>query len=333
MNILPHKSWHVRTKKNIARVRKDEAKAAEEKKEEQRRILLAEQEARTEILRNRVRERYDGRPGKTEGGKAPAAPATSTSGHVNFFEDLESGPSKTSGKNIEHEKEAKEEQEKYEKSIGYLTYLGQDTVESTGIKSWYEKRPLRLEEGDVEESRNSKKKKIEEDPLRIFAAFSGIKKPEFKEREIEFHKQNDTSVVKNVIKTELGIKSVKKKHSLEKERDRRTKKKKKEKKKKSKKHKRERKRSNSESEEENPKPKSSIEKLRAERIAREQAERAKAASLLAKVNGTPLPEEPKPKKEESPQIKQKYNSQFNPHLARQNFEEADPWNNQPWNRR
>lgn len=66
-------------------------------------------------------------------------------------------------KNADHEKEAKEEREKEEMKIGYLTYLGQDTNELTGNISWYNKAPDRT----ISDQREvGMKEKLSADPLK-----------------------------------------------------------------------------------------------------------------------------------------------------------------------
>ena len=68
-------------------------------------------------------------------------------GHVNLFAALEAGQETADGKgNKEAEAEKKKEQEEYEKKVGYLTYLGQDTEELTGEQVWWKKLPTNRKE-------------------------------------------------------------------------------------------------------------------------------------------------------------------------------------------
>ncbi|XP_064111785.1 leukocyte receptor cluster member 1-like [Macrobrachium nipponense] len=184
MNILPKKRWHVRTKDNIARVRRDEAAAAEEEKERIRRLKLAEQEARTAYLRAKARPtsgtEYDGGSDNSKKLKSPEnaeANIFTAEGNINFFKELEDGKV-TTGTNKEHEEEKKAEQEKYEKSIGYLTYLGQDSLESKGGKAWYELHSVgRVSDSDVE-AKNEEvglKSKSRLDPINDIIKYTGLK--------------------------------------------------------------------------------------------------------------------------------------------------------------
>ncbi|XP_065074167.1 leukocyte receptor cluster member 1 homolog [Ochlerotatus camptorhynchus] len=339
MNILPKKSWHVRNKDNIARVRRDEAKAAEEEKERQRRIALADQEAKIDFLRQKVR------TGQVDSGESRSIEIDrrlEQKQHVNFFEDLESG--KDDGvkrKNVEHEKEKKEEQEKYEKQIGYLTYLGQDTNEVLGKRDWYDVAPKRDDEPDKDGKRIEVGLKSKEynDPLNVMRRYlpdmrtkslPSIPKSEEKSKEQQDVAETSSSKYAYQSLTGKSKESSKRKRSASySDNEPKRKKSKKHQHKKHKKEKRKRKKrkksasSDAESTDEEARraKKLKLNLLRKERLAREQEEKERTEKMLAKLRGDVDPKLPKqPQVVAAPIVKQKYNSQFNPELAKQNFE-------------
>uniref|UniRef100_A0A1B6M703 CBF1-interacting co-repressor CIR N-terminal domain-containing protein n=1 Tax=Graphocephala atropunctata TaxID=36148 RepID=A0A1B6M703_9HEMI len=317
MNILPKKRWHVRTKENIARVRKDEAKAAEEEKAREQRAKLAEQEARTEALRVKARTVYDGRPDQEE---VVTTPTNSKGEHVNFFQELEDGLVAFTGNNKDYEREKKEEKEKYEKQIGYLTYLGQDTVEATGNISWYNKVPSRLlpdeaKKEEVKEKEVNVKSKLLVDPLNSIRRYLGMEStsknneakqnlPAQTKNKMNYKRKRDESSDSEESKRSKHKRKKAKKHKCSHSKDKSFSKKK-------------RRRTKSESSINNqPEVKADLDELRAKRLQRERAEKLRAEKVLAKLRGETLPED----KPVVPTVQQKYSSQFNPHLAKQNFE-------------
>ncbi|XP_069038474.1 leukocyte receptor cluster member 1 [Lepisosteus oculatus] len=162
MNILPKKSWHVRNKDNVARVRRDEARAAEEEQELRRRVERAEQEARTELLRRKSRAAL---PQGEEGheGQAPLV------GHLDLFPP-EEGAEKRG--NEEYLREKREEKERQERAIGLLVSLG--PAPGSEATPWYLERRVGAEPGEElgagrgegEREKKDRRLKAALDPLR-----------------------------------------------------------------------------------------------------------------------------------------------------------------------
>lgn len=168
-------------------------------------------------------------------------------------------------------------------------------------------RSIKSEEGEV-----GLKTKLLHDPLTIMKKYTeGMKsKEEVLSQKSNKHVFPITSYSSSTRSRSSSLSCSEKKH----------------KKKKHKKHKSKRRRTESSSDEESEDSEDEVVKeerrrklevLRMERLAREKEERKKAEMLLAKINGVDKAK-PVENKSKSP-VKQKYNSQFNPDLAKQNY--------------
>ncbi|KRX69752.1 Protein Hook -like protein 3 [Trichinella sp. T6] len=138
MNILPKKRWHVRTKDNVAKVRRDIAQAEVEERQRLARVQLAEQEARTRFLISKVEHLIP-----KERNNVVTVDQLDASGHVNLFADFEFQESTNFGLNREAEQEKRLLKEKEERRIGLLKYLGEGSSEYTKKLAWWQQVPDR----------------------------------------------------------------------------------------------------------------------------------------------------------------------------------------------
>ncbi|XP_014368882.2 leukocyte receptor cluster member 1 homolog [Papilio machaon] len=292
MNILPKKRWHVRTKENIARVRKDEAEAAEKERQERLRIDIADREARLHVLKQKSKQKLQDLDIKL----CEKDPTVAKPDHINLFEDLEHSVTST---NKDHDLEAKEKKEEYEKKIGYLTYLGQDTNEAQKKKNWYEVPPESSRYVRSSEIKDTYDKLVLKDP-------DG--KP--KEKELDIKDGEVCWKAKQRLDPMNAFKSFcSQNHTTNKERSTKEAPSKCSDKKLSKP------KSKNINKYENDKEEK-LKKLREARLKREQQEKYRTEMFLKKLGGAECPSQEQPK---IPKVTPKYNSQFNPELARQNY--------------
>ncbi|KAG2126119.1 hypothetical protein BD769DRAFT_1735552 [Suillus cothurnatus] len=95
LNIAHHKSYHPYRRDNIERVRRDEEEAAQKEAEAEGKVVLADAEARLDLLRERAglgkgkgRKKEDDMKA-IDDARASVVAKDSNQGHINLFEDLE----------------------------------------------------------------------------------------------------------------------------------------------------------------------------------------------------------------------------------------------------
>ena len=148
MNILPKKSFHVLSKDNVARVRKDEREANEQARRLKERSLKAEQEWRLRSLRKDTTEEY----------------ATNSNALLD--------ESNSHLSNLERREEREREKAKDEMKMGVLTFLGGsewDPVKKRSRAPWYTQRGDKTAEKRDEGGRDEAIK-CKDDPLALMKA-------------------------------------------------------------------------------------------------------------------------------------------------------------------
>ncbi|KAI1726903.1 leukocyte receptor cluster member 1 [Ditylenchus destructor] len=280
MNILPKKKWHVRTKENMARVRRDEAKAAAEQKAIDDRIKLADNEDRIRRLKKQTG--TEDEPGFFEGLSSKATTSgeatfsetgANATKHVNLFVELEEQERKNLAHgNKEYEAEKKKEQDDWESKMGIMKRFAEDTKEYSKEKYWWENIPL---------VRETVSKPDKDSVNTLPQPSTTLQKVEKKRKHSTLSTSSSSSSIEVVEKSAKAAQSA--------------------------------------SSSAEDKKRSKLEKLRAERLARERAEHERVKELLKpkKEEDYPLDAQTQRKLELENERNRKYNPQFNPDFVRQ----------------